>query len=138
MKKRILTLMVVFLGFLTLGVPVLAQEPGPGETSGADLSPLLVTGFEHTTGEMTLSYQSGCDSTDNNVYFGLLGDVASQSWSGEQCGIGTGGQLSGFNPGSDSYLFIVAGNEDSIEGSYGLQRDKVCHRRKSPSRTWPY
>lgn len=92
----------------------------PGETSGAGASPLRVTGFDKTTGELSLSYESGCAATDNNVYYGPLDSVSTYTWSGEVCGIGTSGSLASFDPGAGSYFFVVVGTDGAEEGSYGL------------------
>lgn len=93
----------------------------PGETSGDGLSPLTIDGFDKVTGDVSLSYEAGCDVTDNNIYYGPLDQVASYAYSGETCSIGAGGSFTTFNPGSGSFFFIVVGNDaDVSEGSYGL------------------
>jgi hypothetical protein len=94
----------------------------PGETSGPDRAPLLVTAFDPSTGDMTLGYATGCGTSSNNVYYGLLDQVGTLTWSGEVCDIGVSGTLAGFNPGTDSYFFLVVGHEGTDEGSYGKRR----------------
>jgi hypothetical protein len=91
----------------------------PGETSGEALAPLLVTDYDPLTGDIALSYEAACETTDTNMYYGVLADVDSLTWSGEECAIGTSGTYSGFNPGTDSYFFVVVGTRGSDEGSYG-------------------
>ena len=46
---------------------------------------LLMNSFStdaDSPGELRLTYQSACGTSDNNLYFGRLGDVASHGWSG--------------------------------------------------------
>lgn len=92
----------------------------PGETSGATLNPLLVTGYDRVSGEITLSYEASCESTGHNLYFGPLEDVAVYGWSGEACDVGTSGTVSGFAPGPGSVYFVIVGHKGANEGSYGL------------------
>lgn len=104
-----------------LTVTVLGGASTPGETSGDGLSPLRVDGFDRVSGNVSLSYEAGCDVSDNNIYFGPLDQVASYAYAGETCAIGSGGSFDLFNPGSGSFFFIVVGNDAvSDEGSYGL------------------
>jgi len=106
----------------TLGVDVAAAAT-PGETSSNVLQPLLVTAYDKVTGDLTLSYQAACDSPSHNVYYGPLSQVSTHGWSGDVCDIGDSGSLTGFNPGSGSYFFVVVGNQGGDEGSYGTARD---------------
>lgn len=99
-----------------------AAETAPGETSGPPLAPLVVTGYDAASGELRLSYQSGCGATDNTIYYGPLDQVSSLAWSGEACGIGTSGTHPGFHPGSGSYFFVIVGDDGAGEGSYGRAR----------------
>jgi hypothetical protein len=91
----------------------------PGETSGEGFDPLLVTGFDPVTGDLALSYETACETTSNNIYFGPLDQVATLGFSGDVCGIGVSGSYTSFNPGSGSYFFVVVGTRDPDEGSYG-------------------
>jgi hypothetical protein len=94
----------------------------PGEASGDSLAPLLVTARDAVTGDLSLGYETGCESTGANVYYGPLSAVSTHGWTGETCATGTGGSVSGFNPGSGSFFFVVVGNKGGDEGSYGLGR----------------
>lgn len=108
----------------TLAVTVLGgAAQGPGEASSELLAPLLVTALDAATGEMDISFDSPCEATDNNIYYGDLALVSTHTWSGEVCGVGTGGSFANFDPGSGSYFFVVVGNKSSDEGSYGQDRD---------------
>lgn len=104
---------------------MVAGSATPGEASGPASNPLLVTDFDPLTGELTLGYDVSCETTDHNLYFGDLSLVSSHAWSGEVCGIGVGGTYAGFDPGFGSYFFVVVGNKDADEGSYG-QVDPVA------------
>jgi hypothetical protein len=94
----------------------------PGETSGAFASPLLVTDYDSSTGELSIAYDSACSATDNNIYFGPLDALSTYGYTGEVCGIGTGGNYDEFAPGASSYFFLVVGSRNDDEGSYGLSR----------------
>jgi hypothetical protein len=96
-----------------------SQAATPGETSGAPLAPLVVTGIDPDDGSLSLSYQTGCGTVDNNIYYGPLDQVATLGWTGEVCGIGRTGSFHGFNPGPGSWFFVMVGNDGQKEGSYG-------------------
>jgi len=102
-----------------LTINVSGQTRGPGEVSGPAGDPLLVTGFDALTGDLTITYGAACETTDNSIYFGPLDQVASVGWSNEQCNIGNTGSFDLFAPGPDSYFFVVVGNKGVDEGSYG-------------------
>ena len=89
----------------------------PGESSAPPLAPLRVESFDKATGELRLSYQSACGATDDTIHYGPLSQVSTLAWSGNDCSADDG-----FNPGSGSYFFIVAGNDGAKEGSYGRSR----------------
>jgi hypothetical protein len=103
----------------TLLVTIENPASTPGEASGPTVAPLLVTAFDPFTGDLSLSYGPACGTSSNNIYFGPLDDVASLAWSGEECSIGNSGSFTGFDPGADSYFFVVVGTRDADEGSYG-------------------
>ena len=101
---------------------MVAGDSTPGEVSGPDQDLMLVTGFDRATGDLSVSYEPACGTTDNNIYFGPLDQVATWNWSGDTCNIGVSGTYAGFNPGPDSYFFVVVGNDNASEGSYGTLR----------------
>jgi hypothetical protein len=103
-------------------ITVATNAPTPGEAAGVSTNPLRITARNPTTGVMSLSYGRACGSTNNNVYVLPLGQVSSFAWASAACNIGNTGTLAGFNPGPDSYAFLVAGNRGSDEGSYGRSR----------------
>ncbi len=94
----------------------------PGETSGPAEAPLIVTDYNPGSESVSFSYGNACGATNNNIYFGSLSQVATLGYEGEWCSIGTSGSYSGFNPGLDSYFFLVVGSNQVDEGSYGLNR----------------
>jgi len=107
----------------TLVITVMGASQGVGEASSEMLAPLLVTARDTATGEMDITFDSPCEATDNNIYYGDMALVSSHTWSGEVCGIGIAGSFPGFDPGSGSYFFVVVGNKSSDEGSYGQELD---------------
>jgi len=86
----------------------------PGEAAD-----LRVTSFDAITGNLNLSYTPACASSSHDIYYGPLSQLSSYGWSGSTCGIGNTGQYAGFNPGAGSYFFVVVGNHNADEGSYG-------------------
>ena len=102
----------------SLAVIVGSGVPTPGETSGPTLDPLLVTGYDGFSGEISITYATACETQDNNIYIGSLDEVSTLNWSGGWCSIGTSGSYS-FNPGTGSFFFVVVGTKGLEEGSYG-------------------
>ena len=96
-----------------------AVSLSPGETSGDALAQLLVTAHDPGAGTITISYGNPCEATDNTIEFGLLADVASYTYSGQECAIGTTGTYQWSYP-ADDLFFLVVGNNTTAEGSYGL------------------
>ncbi len=95
------------------------SAPGtPGETSTSPLQPLLATGYDDLTGDVSVSFETGCDTDDNNIYYGPLSLVSTLGYTGEVCDVGTAGTAT-FDPGSGSYFFLIVGNRATAEGSYG-------------------
>ena len=90
----------------------------PGETSEPTLQALLATAYDNVTGNISVSFQTGCDTDDNNIYYGPLSQVSTLGYSGEVCAVGTAGTAV-FDPGAGSFFFLVVGNYALDEGSYG-------------------
>ena len=105
----------------TLLITVAAMTGTPGETSAPGLQPLKVTAYNRATDELTISYESGCDTDDNNVYYGPLSQVSVYGWSNNICDIGNSGSAV-IQPFGSSVFFVVVGNKDGKEGSYGLDQ----------------
>jgi subtilisin family serine protease len=91
----------------------LASNP-PGEATD-----LRVTGIDHITGALNLSYTPACESSSHDIDYGPLNQVSTYGWSGSTCGIGTTGQYAGFDPGPGSFFFVVVGDAGFVEGSFG-------------------
>jgi hypothetical protein len=102
----------------SLQISVQAASGTPGESSTDGLAPLLATGYDNSTDELSISFESGCETDGNNIYYGDLSQVSTMSWSGESCDVGTFGTAA-FSPGTGSYFFVVVGNKAGTEGSYG-------------------
>ena len=90
----------------------------PGETSDEALQPVRATDYDRASGDISVSFETGCDTDDNNIYYGPLSLVSTLGYTGEVCDVGTAGAAV-FNPGAGSYFFLVVGNKVSVEGSYG-------------------
>jgi hypothetical protein len=95
--------------------------PTPGEASAAP-EYLTVTDYDDATGDVTIAYTSACQAAGHTVYSGDLAQVASLSWDGAACGLGSTGEAS-FDPGEGSRFFVVVGQDGSREGSYGRNSD---------------
>jgi hypothetical protein len=91
----------------------------PGESSGPGLQQLRVVDYDPMTGDLSLTYENGCEATENTIHFGPLDAVSTHAWSGSDCAIGTSGAYTQFNPGAGSYFFVVVAHDGSTEGSYG-------------------
>ena len=105
----------------TLQITVAAMTGTPGETSAPGLQPLRVTAYDSITEEITINYETGCDTDDNNVYYGPLSQVSVYGWSNNICDIGNSGSAV-IQPFGSSVFFVVVGNKDGKEGSYGLDQ----------------
>ncbi len=108
------------------GVP---GEASPGSVPGEQMT---VTAYDGTTGDITIAYTPSCDATDHVVHFGPLAQVASYGWSGAECHVGVSGSAT-FNPGAESFFFVVVGDDGSAEGSYG--RDSAGSERPEDTAT---
>ena len=96
----------------------------PGESSGDTMLPLLMTAHDTAGGTLTLSYESGCATTDNNLAWGPLDQVATYAYgvqTASDCAIGAGGSYVWSYPATPSDIFfLVVGNTGDVEGSLGL------------------
>jgi len=89
-------------------------------TTPGEATELWVEMPDPATGDLRVDYRAGCGAADHNIVFGRLDEVGSYGYSGRVCDIGGRGRVQGFNPGPDSYFFLIVGNDgETIEGSYG-------------------
>ena len=89
-------------------------------TTAGEATDLQVTGPDPQTGALSLTYRPACGATDHTLVIGPLDQVGAYGYSGQICGIGTGGTVEAFNPGEGSFFFLVAGTGDEFDsGSYG-------------------
>jgi hypothetical protein len=98
----------------------------PGE-AGADAQPLLVTDYDHGTGELSLLYGVACEAIDHAIHYGPLSnfDLATYNFTGRDCGIGNTGLYEQFAPGAGSYFFLLVADDGTVEGSYGRDSEGV-------------
>jgi hypothetical protein len=107
------------------GTPfVVDPSSTPGETCGSGMPQMLVQGRDPVTSSLDVSFDPGCNTADNNVYFGNLADVSSYRYSGELCDVGMGGTANLSLPG-DSLFFVIVGDDEIVEGSYGRDGEQV-------------
>jgi uncharacterized protein DUF5060 len=97
-------------------VVVGTPAPAPGEASAAD--PMRVTGYDKSTGAITVSYAPACASAGHTILYGPLSGVATYQYTGQICNLGTSGTAT-FVPGGGSVFWLVAGTTPAFEGSYG-------------------
>lgn len=92
----------------------------PGEAGSCANAPLMVTGYDRSTGTLTVGYGLPCSATGSIIHYGPLthADLAAYHYTGQVCAAGSSGTAS-FNPGADSVFFIIAGSENAAEGTYG-------------------
>ncbi len=107
----------------SLIVDVAGATATPGEASGDTLAQMLVTGYDPISGDLSITYDNGCEATDNAIYSGPLAQVANYGYDDEECNIGTSGSFTTFNPSQDSVFFVIVGSKGVDEGSYGRSLD---------------
>jgi hypothetical protein len=97
----------------------------PGEAGASPAGDLMVTGYDPSTGTLSLSYGAACAAASHVLEYGELthANVAAYAWSGQQCGVGTSGSYA-WNVGAlpDSLFFVVVGQNGAYSGSYGKDR----------------
>lgn len=94
----------------------------PGQASGPSQALMQVTGFNRTTGAITLSYAPACDATGHIIHYGNLANVGSYAWAGAACGLDASGTAV-FTPDpavGQSIFWVIVGNNAAFEGSYGV------------------
>ncbi len=103
-------------------VTVLGSGSGPlGEARD-----LRVTAYDDGTGKISIDYDPACNAVDHHIEYGLLQNVSSYGYSGQDCSLGSSGSYDQFMPGPDSYFFLVVGNDGAgHEGSYGRDSSLV-------------
>jgi len=97
-----------------------AQSAGARAATPGEATDLTITSRDEATGEISLTWTPACAAADHHIVFGLLEDAGAYGYTGQVCGIGATGSYDAFNPGPDSYFFLVIGDDGSgTEGSYG-------------------
>lgn len=100
-----------------------AMGTTPGEAGNpCGSNPLLVTGYNPATGDISISFDIPCSATDHSIYWGPMAynDIKNHNYTGQVCSVGTGGTAT-FNPGTGSAFFVVVPNEGTYQGSFGEQ-----------------
>ena len=78
----------------------------------------MTAAFDRLTGFVDLSYTPACDATQHTIYYGDLPGVSTYAYAGAACFLGISGAAS-FDPGVGSVFFLIVGEDDVAEGSYG-------------------
>ena len=80
----------------------------------------MVSGFDRSTGTMSISFGVPCAAADHTILYGELSNLSSYSWSGQECDLGPAGIYDWATGGTPNALFfVVVGNNGLEEGSYG-------------------
>ena len=107
-------------------LPGLSRAAVPGEAGN-----VIVTALNPDTGELSLTWQAGCEAAGHHLIYGPLSQVATYGYAGQVCGLGMGGNWTGSVPpggaplpGDGSVFFLVVADDNAgIEGAYGLSFD---------------
>ena len=107
-----------------LSAAVLRLEDAPPAPSAASdattgMSPMLVTGFDAITDNVTLSYDPACGASDHGVLSGPLSSVATLTYDSMDCDLGTSGSTT-VAIGSGDRFWLMVGRSADFEGSSGL------------------
>jgi len=94
--------------------PVLST---PGEAGAT--APMLVTGYDKVSGQVTVSYAPGCGASNTNVEYGPISALPTYGYSGQVCSIGNSGTATFAVPGGS--FFLVVSHDGTKEGSYGTR-----------------
>lgn len=105
------------MAFASAAVEILTAVPGEASHQALPDNHMHA-GWNLATGEVEISYTAACDALDHTIYYGDLGLVGSQTYSGAACFLGTSGTAS-FDPGSGNSFFLIVANDTVEEGSYG-------------------
>jgi hypothetical protein len=92
----------------------------PGEAGGG--SWLMVTGFDRSSGTMSITYGVPCAAADHTIQYGELSraNLESYSWSGQECDLGMSGAYDWATGGTpDALFFVIVANNGAEEGSFG-------------------
>ena len=109
------------LSFTDVDLSLGNSAPGEASRQAQSLDHMTAL-YDDQSGQVDVSFTPACDATDHTIYYGPLDQVSGYGYSGALCHAGTSGQAS-FDPGPESYFFLVVGNNGWAEGSYGLDSD---------------
>ncbi len=99
--------------------------PSPiGEAAAGGAAPLVISGYDASSGDVAFSYTPACGATDHSIVYGSLEAPDRGTYLGRACGIGTSG-AGVFNPGAGSVFFLIVGDNGTVEGSYGTNSSGV-------------
>jgi hypothetical protein len=97
----------------------------PGEAGRAPM--LTVTGYDESTGVLSLSYGVPCQASGHVIEYGELSPaaIASYAWTGQECGLDASGTHAWDTSTADHEMlfFVVVAHNGTEEGSYGRAGD---------------
>jgi len=102
---------------------------------------MVVTGFDRATGTLSLDFGVPCAASGHVIEYGPLtpSDLESYNWTGQECGIGTGGTHDWVLAGTpDSMFFVIVGHNGVDEGSYGRRSNGLERLEDATSTACPY
>lgn len=104
---------------VTLGPPI-PGAPGESSDGAAGSADLMSAVLNRETGLIEVAYTPACGACNHSIYYGDLADASTYSYTGAACWRGNSGVTS-FDPvGLTSAFFVIVGNTEVVEGSYGL------------------
>ena len=105
----------------------------PGEVSGDAQAALTVTAHDSTAETLEIEFDPGCETTSLSLHFGPLSSVATPSYSGQICDIGSTSPYTwDYSLAPSSSFFLVVGHNGTNEGSYGL-KSVLVERSPNPA-----
>jgi len=111
---------------MALAIAVLSGSPVSAGAGPGEVPQLLVTAYDPVAAVMTLSYSTGCMHTGTTLHYGRLADVWAYGYSEQVCNVGVSGEYEWAYPVSpDSLFFLLVGNDNQHEGSYGTDSSGV-------------
>ena len=97
-----------------------ATGPAPAPDGFGSTDPLLSDRVTVDGSTLDVSWDASCGSTDYNLIFGDLQNVASYALAGSQCGLGTSGAFTWTNVPAGSLYFLIVGTDGGgVESSWG-------------------
>lgn len=103
---------------------ILFDDVRVGTQPGPPGEPVEVNVTAYAAETLTVEYEPACGATDHDVYYAALPPATEIEWAGQVCDLGLSGSLVLADPlPGSSWMFVVVGNRDGAEGTYGTGSD---------------